>query len=253
MAKDYITEQLRRQFEGRESFSRDELFAFYRQIEPELKENTFRWRIYLLKTKKIISTISRGLLTLTYKPLFEPETGETERKIYAKIEKQFPALKQCIWSTKAVNEFMLHIPGKFITILQVEKEALEPVYEFLKEQNFRNVFIQPGEKEIERYIYETDTAIILQTLISKSPTQKVKTISTITIEKMIVDLYCDKKLFSAFQGSEFVLIINNAYSRYSIDFTKLFGYAKRRRKESYLKEFLLSKTDIPKSILNDRH
>jgi len=46
---------------------------------------------------------------------------------------------------------MLHIPGRFLTILQVEKEALEPVYEFLKEQNFRNLYIQPEEKEIERY------------------------------------------------------------------------------------------------------
>ena len=80
---------------------------------------------------------------------------------------------------------MLHIPSKFITILQVEKNALEPVYEFLKEQNFRNVYIEPEEKEIQRYIYETETAIILQSLISKTPTQKVKKITTTTIEKII--------------------------------------------------------------------
>ena len=43
---------------------------------------------------------------------------------------------------------MLHIPGKFITILQVEKEAIEHVYSFLKAQNIVNVFIQPEDKEI---------------------------------------------------------------------------------------------------------
>lgn len=146
---------------------------------------------------------------------------------------------------------MLHIPGKFILILQIEKGAIEPVYRFLREQNFRDIFIQPEEKEIERYIYESETAIILKTLISKSPTQKVKKVTTTTLEKLIVDLYCDKKLFAAFQGSELVHIINNAYSRYAIDFTKLFNYAKRRGKETDLVEFLSTKTDIPKSILND--
>lgn len=251
MAKDFIIEQLKKQFGAKESFSREELFDLYQQYEPDLKEATFRWRIYNLKSKEIITSISRGFFTLKYKPVFKPDIEEIQKKIYKKIEKQFPNLKQCIWTTKILNEFMLHIPSKFITILQVEKNALEPVYEFLKEQNFRNVYIEPEEKEIQRYIYETETAIILQPLISKTPTQKVKKITTTTIEKIIVDLYCDKKLFDAFQGSELVYIVNNAYSRYSIDVTKIISYAKRRRKEIDIIEFLSNKTNVPKNILND--
>jgi hypothetical protein len=167
------------------------------------------------------------------------------------IEKQFPTLKYCIWSTKIVQEFMLHIPGKFINIIEVEKEAIEPVYDFLKEQNVKNIFIQPDKQVIERYIYENQAAIILQSLVSKSPTQKVNKVSSTTLEKLIVDLYCDKKLFAAFQGSEFVHIVNSAYRRYSINFTKLFNYSKRRGKETELMNFIYDKTDIPKSILND--
>ena len=251
MAKVFITEQLKKEFKGKEYFSREVLFDFYRQFEPDLKETTFRWRIYQLKTKKIIASISRNLFTLSYKPTYRPEVGDFEKKIYTKIEKQFPDLRQCIWSTKIVSEFMLHISGRFITILQVEKNALEPVYEFLKEQNFRNVYIEPEEKEIDRYIFETESAIILQSLISKAPIQQVGTVSTITIEKFIVDLFCDKKLFVAYQGSELVHIINNAYNRYAIDFTKLLGYAKRRRKEIDLVDFLSEKINIPKNIFND--
>ncbi|NEW84865.1 MAG: hypothetical protein GZ094_21195 [Mariniphaga sp.] len=251
MATNIIIEKLKKVFKDRESFSRQELFDFYRQFEPELKETTFRWRIYDLKTKHIIASTSREFFTLSYKPTFKPEIGDAERKIYTKIEKQFPDLKQCIWSTKIATEFMLHIPGRFLIILQVEKEALEPIYEFLKEQNFRNIYIQPAEREIERYIYETESAIILQSLISKAPTQRVNRIATTTIEKMLVDIYCDKKLFAAFHGNELIHMINNAYNRYTIDFTKLFGYAKRRRREKELMAFLSAKTNIPKSILND--
>jgi hypothetical protein len=251
LAKNYIIENLKKQFRDKQSFSVEELFDFYRHFEPDLKETTFRWRIYELKVKKIIVSISRGMYTLSYKPFFRPEVDEIETKIYKKLKKQFPDLKQCIWNTKFINEFMLHIPSKYITILEVEKVAIEPVYELLKEQKIRNIYIEPEEKEIERYVYETDTAIILQSLISKAPTQKVKQVSTSTIEKIIVDLYCDKKLLGAYQGSELTYIINNAYNRYAIDFTKMFAYAKRRRREADLMEFLIQETDIPQSIFND--
>lgn len=251
MANDFIIDRLKIEFKERESFSREELYAFYRQLEPNLNETTFRWRIYSLKAKKIITVISRGRFTLSYKPVFKPQVDDLIKKIFIKIKKEFPTLKLCIWSTQIIHEFMLHIPGRFMTILQVEKEAIEPVYDFLKEQNFKNIFIQPEEKEIERYIYDRESAIILQVLISKSPIQKINTVSTITLEKLIVDLYCDKKIFDLFQGSELAHIINSAYNRYSIDFTKLLQYAKRRRKEIELREFLLNKTDIPRNILND--
>lgn len=251
MAKDFIIERLKKEFKGRESFSREELFDFYRQFEPDLKETTFRWRIYHLKVNKIITTIKRGLFTFSFKPIFKPYVGEVEKKISGKIEKQFGQLKYCIWSTKITHEFMLHIPGKVITIVQVEKDALEPVYSFLREENIRNIFIKPDDKEIERYIYETENAIVIQSLVSKSPTQKVQKVTTTTLEKLIVDLYCDRKLFTAFQGSELVHIINNAYSRYAIDFTKLFNYSKRRRKETEMMEFFSKKTDMPNYILND--
>ena len=253
MAKNIIIEQLKKEFKGKVSFSRDSLLSFYQQYDPDLNDSTFRWRLYYLKAKKIITPISQDLFTLAYKPDYKPEPGDFERRIFIRIEKQFTGLKQCIWSTQAITEFMLHIPGKYITILQVEKDALEPVFEFLKDQNLGKVYIQPEEKEIERYIFETEQSIILQSLISKAPIQKVGKITTVTIEKMIVDLFSDKNLLIAFQGSELVHIINNAYQRYSINFTTLFHYARRRGKEVDIKRFLLERTDIPKNIFNDKN
>ncbi len=253
LTKNFILEQLIEKFKEERFFQRKSLLTFYRQFDPDLKESTFRWRIHQLKSKKIITSITQDLFTLSSKPDFKPVTGELGRKVSNKIEKQFPGLKYCIWSTKSVNEFMLHLPGTFITILQVEKDALEPVYEFLKSQHKGTVYFQPDEKEINRYIFEAELPIILQSLISKAPTQKVGKIATITIEKMIVDLFCEKNLFVAYQGSELVHIINNAYERYAVNFTTLLHYARRRGKELDLKHFLKEKTDIPKVIFNDKN
>ena len=160
-------------------------------------------------------------------------------------------LKKSVISTRIINEFMLHQPVRFFILVEVEKEALESVFYYLKDNGIRNVFLQPEEKELQRYVNELDNAIILQSLVSKAPLQTVKQVSTTTLEKLLVDLFCDKKLFYTYQGSEMIFIFNNAYRRYSIDFTKLFSYAQRRNRETGLMDFLTDKTDIPKTILND--
>ncbi|MEX0981340.1 MAG: DUF6577 family protein [Bacteroidales bacterium] len=252
MNRNFILKQLKEKFEEEKIFSRESLLDFYRQFDPNLNDSTFRWRIHHLKAKNIITPLSNDLFTLNSKPEFKPSIGEFQNKIANKIAKQFTGLKYTIWSTKSIQEFLLHLTPRFITILQVEIDALEPVYAFLKNQNIGTVYFQPNEKEIERYIFESEQSIILQSLISKSPTQKVGKTFTITLEKMIVDIYCEKDLFTSFQGSELVHIINTAYQRYAINFTTLFHYARRRGKELELKQFLKERTDIPKVIFNDK-
>jgi hypothetical protein len=251
LAKEKIIEQLQKEFGQGKAISRADLFDFFLKTEPDLKNSTFRWRIYQLKEWRVITPISKNIFSFNYKPDFRPEIGVNEKRITSKIESQFPDIKYCIWSTKAVIEFMLHIPGKYLTIIQVEKDALEPVFEFLNVQNIGRVFIQPEEKELDRYVFDVDRPIVLQTLVSRAPVQRVDKVSTITIEKLIVDLFCDKNLFIAFQGGELVHIFNNAFQRYSINFTKLLHYAGRRRKGREIRQFLQEKTDIPKVILND--
>jgi hypothetical protein len=250
LAKNFILKQFIKEFKGKPYFTRKSLLAFYRQFDPDLNESTFRWRVYYLRTNRIITLISQDLFTLNYKPDFKPDVSDVE-KIAIKAVKQFSTMKYCIWSTQAINEFSLHIPGKFMTILEVEKDAIEPLYEYLKTQNY-NVYIQPEEKEIQRYIFKSEQPIILQSLVSKTPIQKVGKVFTLTPEKLIVDLFCDKNLYFAFQGTELVHIINNIYQRYSINFTTLFHYARRRGKEADLKSFLTEKTDIPKNFIYDK-
>ena len=132
MAKELTISKLQNEFQDKTCISKQELFDFFRGFDADLKETTFRWRVHDLKNRHVISPVSRNLFILQYKPVFLPNISETERKIFSKIQKQFSTLKYCIWSTQIVNEFMLHIPAQFFTILQVEKEAIEPVYDFLK-------------------------------------------------------------------------------------------------------------------------
>lgn len=251
MIKDYITTQLKKHFDGRDTISREELNNFYRKYEPDLKDATFRWRIHDLKNKKIITHISKAHFYLGYKPKYHTPIGDAEQKLSKKIQKQFLGLRQCVWSQSVLNEFMLHQPRSLISILEVESDALEPVFHFLKDSNVRNVYMQPGEKEMINYVFETDAAIVLQPLISKAPVQKIKQVFVPTIEKILVDIYSDRNLYMAYQGTELINIVNYACRHYAVDFTKLFSYAKRRSKDKELRAYLSANTNIPENILND--
>lgn len=68
MTQDYFVEQLKQRFQGKESFTKEDLFNFYHRWDPQLNESTFRWRIYNLKQKKIIRALSKSEFSLSYKP-----------------------------------------------------------------------------------------------------------------------------------------------------------------------------------------
>ena len=242
--KSFKIKELNLFFKNYETFSRAELYAFYLQFDKELKETTFRWRIYNLKQQKVINTVARSIYTLSSKSEFYPVISAKEEKLLSAISRQFPMLKACIWNTNIVNELMLHIPNKASIIIEVENEAIELVFNFLKNEGHKNLFFQPGEKEIQHYIAPLENAIIVQSLVTKSPTQLVSKTTTTTLEKLLVDIYSNKNLFSTYQGTELVHIFNKAYDKYILDFSKMLSYASRRNKKKELIEFLETKTDI---------
>ena len=100
--------------------------------------------------------------------------------------------------------------------------------------------MEPTEKEIALYVNDKTNAIILKKLITKSPLQRIDYVPTITLEKLIVDIYSDKKLFEAYQGSELVRIINNAFKKYANNTTTLLNYANRRSKRDDMEAYLIN-------------
>ena len=96
--------------------------------------------------------------------------------------------------------------------------------------------------------------VIIKRLVTRAPIQKIKNKKTVvpiaTLEKIMVDLFADENLLHFYQGSEMVNIYEKIIDRYSINFTKLFSYAKRRKKEQEIKQFIGN--NIP-NFLEDIH
>ncbi|MDT0294847.1 DUF6577 family protein [Mesonia ostreae] len=229
-------------FKERSSFDRDELFQFYLEFEPELKESTFSWRIYELKKKDIIKTIGRGLYVISYKPKFKPVLSDNVLKIATKTNERFEEIQYAIWENQWLNEFTQHQVSNQMIVVEVEKEFTNSLYYYLNENLPMDFFLNPDDKEIEFYISESNVPVVIKRLVTRAPIQKIKNkkaaVPIATLEKIMVDLFADENLYHFYQGSEMINIYQNIIDRYNINFTKLFSYAKRRKKEQEIKQFI---------------
>ncbi|MCF8299283.1 MAG: hypothetical protein K9J13_17170 [Saprospiraceae bacterium] len=230
------------EFKDRESFSRNELFEFFKYFEPDLKEGTFGWRIYDLKNKNIIKPLMRGLYTISYKSKYKPEASQDLLKLARKINDRFEDIKYCIWETSWLNEFSQHQSSKKIILIEVEKDFLDSFFYELKEIYKGDVYLTPDEKAINFYVAESIQPIVIKKLVTRSPitkrTEKKLKFYTPYLEKILVDIFTEDKLFYYSQGSELVHIFENALKGYSLNYTKLFSYAKRRERDIDIKMFL---------------
>lgn len=210
---------------------------FYRTLEPEVKKTTVNWRIYNLVQEGVLNRVGRGKFSLGKSDAYIPEISNKLNSVYKKMKSDFPFLNVCLWDTSVLNEFMLHQPGRYYQLIEVDKDAMESVFYYLKDRNY-SVFIEPSEQLIRRYMIDVKEPWIVKSLVSEAPIQLVDEISTVTIEKLLVDIFCDPVIFNAQQGSEMNHIFNEAFEKYTISESKMLRYASRRRKKKELDNYL---------------
>lgn len=237
-----IENRLIEEFKDRDAFSREQLFDFFRYFEPDLKEGTFGWRIYDLKNKNIIKSVQRAHYTISYKPKYKPEISGEILKLAKVISERFEDVRYCLWDTDWINEFSQHQSGKKIIIIEIEKDFVEPLYYELKDSFRFDFYLNPDEKVIDFYISESQRPVIIKKLITRSPISKrtEKRIKSYTphLEKILVDLFTENKLFYFYQGAELKHVYENALKNYTLNYTKLFSYAKRRERQQDIKQFM---------------
>ena len=238
MANDILKiEELRNQFKNEHSFGNQGIAQFYKQFEMDIKPTTVNWRVFTLVQMGVLQRIGRGRFNLGEGKNYLPEVLPEMKSIYKKVKRKYPFLNICIWNTSSLNEFMVHQPGKFCYLLEVEKEATESVFYFFRDTKFA-VFLEPKKDILEKYLPEEKEVIIVKSLVSEAPLLTVEKIKTASIEKMLVDIFCDDIIFSAQQGSEMRTIFDAALAKYTVNQSKIFRYADRRGKKDSLIRFM---------------
>ena len=113
---------------------------------------------------------------------------------------------------------------KKIIIIEIEKELIESLFYELKDNFKFDFYLSPSEKVINLYISESPNPVIIKKLITKSPiskrTEKSIKFYTPLLEKILVDLFTENKLFYFYQGTELIHIYENALKKYTLNYTK---------------------------------
>ena len=236
-------EEFTKAFKDVQSLNTDDIVKFYRINEPELKTTTINWRIYALVHMGILSRTGRGKFTMGNSKIFIPEINSKLKTINSKLKKEFPFLDICLWNTSSFNEFMVHQPGRFYILIEVEKDATQAIFYFLKEAKY-SVFIDPTKDLIEKYLPDEKETLIVKPLVTEAPTQKIEGLNTTTIEKMLVDVFCDNVILTAQQGSEMRTIFQEALNKYTVNENRMIRYADRRRKKETFMNYLTSVSNL---------
>lgn len=146
------------------------------------------------------------------------------------MKNNLPFINYCLWNSNIINEFSLHINKMNYTIIDTEKEVAKSVL-FLLKENYKHVFYKANKEMYYDYFPEIQNVIIIRDLITEAPVKTVKKIPTVTIEKLLVDLYSDI-VFEYLQGNELSFIFENAFNKYTVNESKLLRYASRKGKKT---------------------
>lgn len=238
--KNEIIPTIQNTFKNIDIFESKELYTLLNK-ESEMKESTFHWKLYEFTQKGILEKVGRGKYKLGERKLFKPILKEGTIEVYQKVSSLYPQnienpIRFCCWHTSVLNELMNHQPARFFTLIETEKEVTDSVFHLLREQ-YADVFINPTPKEINDYIVGKQGVIVIKNLKTEAPTQVIEHIPTTTIEKLLVDIYCDENLFVTYQEPERETIFRNAFENYVINESKLFRYARRRSSLGKFDEF----------------
>lgn len=228
---------MKRHFKSKAVFETQDIVAFYKQTEKDIKQTTINWRVHTLVQSGVLQRIGRGKFTLGEGKNYIPEISSTTKNIFKKLKVEFPYANLCVWNTSILNEFMQHQPNRFFVLVETDKETTNSAFYFLREIK-KSVFVEPTSDILEKYIVNEKDVFIVKPLISGAPTQNINGVETATIEKMLVDIFCDDVIFSAQQGAEMRTIFKEAFAKYTINQSKMLRYADRRRKKEELTKFV---------------
>jgi hypothetical protein len=236
-------------FKGSDIITINEIRNFLGTLEVALSDVNVRKKIYLLKNEGIIIQVKRGFYKIPEKIVFTPQVDNIMLKAVDLHRKTFREINYCTWSSAWYSDYMIHQPFSSFYIFETEKDTMESLFNIFKE-NKLNPYLKPDRSILENYAYRSKYPIVIKQFHNRSPLILIDNIVLPRIEKLLVDLFCDKDYFYIYQGQEMKNIFRNIFKTYDIDYSKLLNYADRRENKDKLKKFLWDNiTGINKELL----
>lgn len=236
MKKITIKEHILNYAKGKYYFDISDLKQYFSEKGVEVKRNSLKQYLYLLKKERFIYDAGRGWYSTIIEE-FELDAKPVE-KIISLINKKFPLLEFSCWSTEQIKGFFHHLPSQFVTFVHADKDFLQSLKDFLTDNDY-NVYLNPYKIEAEKYVeLKAKTVILRPSISSREPKQQYLA----KIEKIIVDLLIETKKINLIDMEEYKKIVSNVVLNYRVDMAMVLDYAYSRkikdRIQNIIREFL---------------
>lgn len=201
-----------------------------------MPDSTIKWKVYDMVKSGILNRSGRGLYRLGSARIYIPQRSPRVLKASKFLRKQFPLISYCVWDSELLNEFAQHLSSYHFILVDTERDASESVYLRLKEE-FSGVFLRPSGALLSDVLPDFRLPLVVRYLTSESPLSERDYLPVVTIEKILVDVFCDPE-FYYLAGSERRALFSNAYYKYAINENKLLRYAARKGRKEEIQKYI---------------
>lgn len=206
-------------------YCENEVFNLIKSSNQNIFEQKLKWILFKLESIGALSRIGKKKYIAGVSK-YKYGLRKGSKVIDEFISNSFPEANNVIWESTLLNEWINLFINQNTTFIDVEKELFDFVVDGLIEEFGKTytILVNPDEKSVSRY--RRDNLAIVKKLFSRSPSDKKG--HKIKLEKLMVDLLCDKHYAWMLDSSAVEETFNGIKKSYPIDTTKLFNYAKRR-------------------------
>ena len=213
--------------DGRESFRFADLFTYLNSLF-EISKVTLSWYLREMVKESTLFKLGRGIYTARSVQTHEytPRLSNKTIKVCKAISMTFPFITVSGFDGEVLADFQHHLSSNNLHYIEVDREAMESVFHFLKQEG-HTAYLNPTKEFVYDNIDISKDAFVVKPLITESPVIEIQSVKTPRLEKILVDIYCDDDM-DYLHGSEWTRIFDNAHTLYSVNRTTMLRYASRR-------------------------
>lgn len=223
--------------DSRNSFRFSDLLTYLNTLF-EISKVTLSWYLRQMVDDSRLFKIGRGIYTTrsSKRVEYNPIINKTAKKIGKELKTAFPFVDFSLFCGETLAIFQHHHSTNNSLYIEVERDAVEPVFHFLKKRGYKT-YINPTKDFVYDYIEFAEENIIVKPLVSESPLMEFNGIKTPRIEKLLVDILCDDD-FDYLHGSEWHYMMRNALNLVAVNQSRMLRYASRRNAKEKVREII---------------
>ena len=228
------------EFEGRNS-SIQEIIEFVNKSGKTFSRQTIIWNVNdLIKQGKAVR-VGRGAYSFIKKSPFVLTLSDQCVNVCSIIKVNFKYLKITVTDTSCLNQFMNLQPFTSIILIETKKVAVDAVISTLRNNQIES-FAKKDFLRMEKYNRSAQIVLVGPERITNPTLKCEENICYANLEKILVDLACDERLYGQYQGTELENIFKNSSEKYAINYSQMLKYALARKRRPQI-EALLGTTE----------